>query len=626
MDGQVESPSGGNAIPRRMWVGLLMLAPFALIALATQIALLAGVAGAGVLLLGGYQRDSGLLVRGASTVQLAGSLLDRAWSSPPAALLQSNPVSLGLMDEVRGSLHAAAQATGMLVPLAELGSQAVGFDGREPLVSGSTVDVTRVATLVGPSSELHDSLLETKGALDRVPRTGLLGGPLGGLAENLSGGLANLIPLAEAAEAAMPGLPDALGATEPKRYLICALNDAELFGSGGAPLFAAMIEAERGTLSIPLSGQMESKLSPGNPPIEWDHEGGPPWYRDGKTYPFVNSNFHPDFPTAARDMTRAWAALGYPRVDGVLTVDVNALAEILRWIGPIESGGYGVLDAENLIPTILVDAYRESDSIEGRIERHARNDQLADRLVQELAEPANLVPAVRGLVQAIPERHVQAAFTSRHLQSAVSALEATGALSNRPGDAIGAFSQSSPNKLSVFHARRIDHEVQLTPLGGATVRRTVTMRNAVPEGSAGNPDTWIGYSALQARLRVAHRVPLVAEGPTIATADPAALVPARGTGPFPDERGGQVLWQGHVIPQGQSAEVVVEYQLPDGTFPPGGYAVSADPQALTIPAELRITVRPAAGQPVPSGPGWESAAGAAIWSGALDRPLRLEVG
>ena len=120
-----------------------------------------------------------------------------------------------------------------------------------------------------------------------------------------------------------------------------------------------------------------------------------------------------------------------------------------------------------------------------------------------------------------------------------------------------------------------------------------------------------------------HRVPSAAQDARISTTDTRALVPERGTGPFPDGRGGQVLWQGHVIPQGMEATVVVEYVIPAGTLPPGGYVVSADPQALTIPAELVITVRPVPGQQVPTGEGWVVGQDAAVWMGTLDRPLRL---
>ena len=139
-----------------------------------------------------------------------------------------------------------------------------------------------------------------------------------------------------------------------------------------------MVQADKGALSVPISGQLESKLSPNNPPIDWEHAGGPPWYREGKRYPFVNSNFHPDFGTASVDMRRAWAALGYPEVDGVITVDMSALASILAWTGAVESPGFGEISSETLLRTVLVDAYRQFNSPEGVIERHARNEELTD--------------------------------------------------------------------------------------------------------------------------------------------------------------------------------------------------------------------------------------------------------
>jgi hypothetical protein len=71
--------------------------------------------------------------------------------------------------------------------------------------------------------------------------------------------------------------------------------------------------------------------------------------------------------------------------------------------------------------------------------------------------------------------------------------------------------------------------------------------------------------------------------------------------------------------------VEITYSLPPGTFRPGSYEVSADPQALTIPAQLEVIVTPAPGQPIPSGDGWTQSEDSAQWSGSLDRPLHLEV-
>ncbi len=424
----------------------------------------------------------------------------------------------------------------------------------------------------------------------------------------------------------MPDLAEALGSVEPKRYLVAALNDAEIFGSGGAPLSAFVVQADKGTLSVPISGQLESKLSPNNPPIEWEHNGGPPWYREGKRYPFVNSNFHPDFGIAAVDMRRAWAALGYPEVDGVVTVDISALASILAWTGPVESPSFGQIDAGNLVRTILVDAYRQFNSPEGVLERHARNDELTDSLLTDLTRPLNLLSALRGTMDAIPPRHLQASFDAPALQDAVDSLAAGGQLSRGTGDLIAVHSQSAPNKLSVFQDRRIAQEVQLTAGGGATVRRTISFTNDVPEGLEGDPSTYRGYLALLARMRVAYRLPLAATDMRISTGNSVSLVPVARTGPFPDEGGGQVLWQGHETDPGNTTTVVMEYVLPDGTFEPGTYEVHADPQALARPVDLSVRVQPAPGGVLDATSGWTESDGALEWSGALDRPLHLTVG
>ena len=611
---------------RRGWVALILLAPLALIAIGTQVALLTGVVGVTQTALAGRARDSAGLDRGLATIRTAAKVLDLTWSSPATRVLEYNPMTLGAMDDLRASVHALAVSTESLDPLAEIGTAAIGFDGEPPIVNGATIDPLKAAALAKPVADVHAALAETGAALAAVEGSGPLGRPIGAVADSMAGSVADLTLLAGAAEIAMPDVAEALGSTEPKRYLVAALNDAEAFGSGGAPLSAFVVQADKGSLSVPISGQLESKLSPNNPPIEWKHEGGPPWFREGKRYPFVNSNFHPDFATASVDMRRAWAALGYPEVDGVLTVDMSALASMLAWTGAVESPGFGTITSENLLRTVLVDAYRQFNSPEGVIERHARNEELTKALVAHLTQPLNLMSAVRGTMDAIPPRHLQASFDAPYLQEAVDALAAGGELTAGTGDLIAVHSQSAPNKLSVFQDRRITQEVQLTPGGGATVRRSISFTNAVPEGLEGDPSTYAGYLALRARMRVAYRLPLTATNTRITTGNSVSLVPVARTGPFPDERGGQVLWQGHETEPGDTTTVVMEYSLPAGTFEPGTYEVHADPQALAHPAELKVTVRRAPGTTLAADP-WVARDGdMLVWMGTLDALRHLEVG
>ena len=66
-----------------------------------------------------------------------------------------------------------------------------------------------------------------------------------------------------------------------------------------------------------------------------------------------------------------------------------------------------------------MDAYRQFNSPEGVIERHARNEELTKALVKHLTQPLNLMSAVRGTMDAIPPRHMQASFDAPYLQDAV---------------------------------------------------------------------------------------------------------------------------------------------------------------------------------------------------------------
>jgi Protein of unknown function (DUF4012) len=610
----------------RGWLALILLAPLALISLGTQVAAMTGVAGVAQTALAVRARDSAGLERGMGTLQSAARILDRTWSSPAARVLEYNPMTMGAMDDLRTSVHALAVSTEALEPLAEIGAAAVGFDGDPPIATGTTIDPLKAEALAGPVAAVHDALIATGTALADVDGSGPLGRPIGAVVDSVAGSVDDLTQLSGAATIAMPDVAEALGSQEPRRYLVAALNDAEVFGSGGAPLSAFVVQADKGSLSVPISGQLESKLSPNNPPIDWEHAGGPPWYREGKRYPFVNSNFHPDFTTASVDMRRAWAALGYPEVNGVLTVDMSALATILAWTGPIDSPGFGEISSDTLVTSVLVDAYRQFNSPEGVIERHARNEELTTDLIEHLTQPLNLMSAIRGTMDAIPPRHLQASFDAPALQEAVDSLAAGGELAQAAGDLIAVHSQSAPNKLSVFQDRRITQDVQLTAQGGAKVRRSISFTNAVPEGLEGDPTSYAGYLALRARMRVAYRLPLAAVDPRITTGNSVSLVPVARTGPFPDDHGGQVLWQGHETDPGDTTTVVMEYSLPAGTFAPGTYDVHADPQALAHPAELGITVRPAPGTTLPTTPGWTESDGGLTWSGSLDRPLHLTVG
>ena len=135
-----------------------------------------------------------------------------------------------------------------------------------------------------------------------------------------------------------------------------------------------------------------------------------------------------------------------------------------------------------------------------------------------------------------------------------------------------------------------------------------------------------GYLALRARMRVAHRVPLGAADLRITTGTTPGLTRPDRTGPFPDDRGGQVLWQGHETAPGAATTVTLSYRLPAGTFRPGTYEMWGDPQPMTLPTSLRVHVSAAPGVALPASAGWVAEGTGLTWQGELTRQQHLMVG
>ncbi len=450
-----------------------------------------------------------------------------------------------------------------------------------------------------------------------------------GLANRLDAVSTPLSSVGAAATNAAPALPDALGANGPKRYLVCALNDAELYGSGGAPLHVTMIEMDHGSFSTPISGTTGVTISPGWPLLKWDKVGGPPWYQPGVDYSFGQTMYQPNFPFAGQNIMRAWEVEKYPKLDGVLTLDVAAVANILRETGPINSQGYGNLTADNIRRKLLIDAYREfPEDVPGANDtRRKYNDALVKALTERITDPAQARGVAAGLAASIPERHLQAYMSDPVLQRSVTDLKADGSLTTAPGDLMGVFLQSYRSKVSLFQQRSIRREVTVAADGSAKVKQTVINTNAVPDDVPGDRNSDFGYLALIQVQWVAYRIPAAATEATVSTSGKPLVAPGQ-TGPYQDQSGAQVLWQGTSLSPGARETAVVSYSLPPGTFGSGDqriYKVTTNPQAFPSPVdtEIRVTFEgaPANG----SGQGWSAEGGAHVWRGQLDNTLSLSV-
>ena len=76
----------------------------------------------------------------------------------------------------------------------------------------------------------------------------------------------------------------------------------------------------------------------------------------------------------------------------------------------------------------------------------------------------------------------------------------------------------------------------------------------------GDRSSDFGYLALIQVQWVAYRIPAAATGATVATSGRPLVAPGQ-TGPYQDQSGAQVLWQGDEPSAGTSETAVVSYSL-----------------------------------------------------------------
>jgi hypothetical protein len=434
--------------------------------------------------------------------------------------------------------------------------------------------------------------------------------PSTALAEVRDRALEEMRPVEEALESLStiaPVLPDALGANGPRRYLIAIGNQAEMRAAGGAPLTLIMVEFNEGRISIPIKGPTSTQLFPPlNAPVLWWGPGANPFFATNpRNAPFVVTNTHPNLLFSAREMAEAWTGGNYPRVDGVITLDLTAIAAVLDATGPIESDVYGTVDGERLGQILLIDAYQEFGQ-EGALDRQNANQALLNTLLERLLGGDDLVNAASAITSTAPGRHFQAWMRNPELQRLSTRSGASGEV-NDPGvgDWSAVYTQNgNQSKVDVFQQRNVLVTVAMAEDGSARVTQTVTLTNATPQDRPEGPPERVGYETSWLKNAYILYVPdtatdFRADYPSGFAVRPFKNHPQLGGGWVDDGFGHRMIRMVGWTPPGGTNAVSVSYSLPAGTFAVVDgeltYRLHAEPQSLFVPSTLSVTVTPPPG-------------------------------
>ncbi len=272
-------------------------------------------------------------------------------------------------------------------------------------------DESLVAALQEARPELERALV----VLDRVRRAReSLEPSVADMSPRLREGMAQLdqaLPLMEYGLRGGLGLPELLGGLGPRTYLILLQNDDELRPTGGFISGVARLTVEEGRvveMSFEDSYAVDdfSQPYPMAPQPFLESMGPVPWL-------FRDSNWSPDFPTAARMAVELYGRRYDVEIDGVLALDQQALRLFVAALQPLRVLEYPEpLTEENVISALRQSwAPAEGEGLTEAWQRHHK-DMMGRLLtgmvhrVQDEPDQVDLVALAWAALQALEERHL----------------------------------------------------------------------------------------------------------------------------------------------------------------------------------------------------------------------------
>ncbi|GAA4229562.1 hypothetical protein FHR32_000095 [Streptosporangium album] len=402
----------------------------------------------------------------------------RLTAGPDWSAIAHAPVVGDGATTVRVLAESAAELTDVLAAVQRVGGAFLTAESRAP------GDVTSVlADLDAATPVLDDAvtrLARMRSRLEATPAdTGV--DPLDKARDTALEGVDQLRGWFAGAAAVTALLPPMLGHDGPRRYFLAFQTNAEARGTGGLVGAFGILRAGHGRVDVTrLSANTTLDTSSG--PVADYGRDFRARYGPSAVRMLSNSNLSPHFPYAAATWTRLWEQQTHQRLDGAIATDPIGLSDLLEVIGPVTLPDGETVTAGNVVGLTERTAYaRYTDPVARKRFLITVAGAVSEALPSALAEPSRLLPA---LLHMVNERRIQIWSRHRAEQSLLSAADAGGVLSRRPGPFAGlVVNNSAGGKLDYYLKRSLDYELGPCRSGLRSARVRVRLTNDVPRGS-----------------------------------------------------------------------------------------------------------------------------------------------
>ena len=272
-----------------------------------------------------------------------------------------------------------------------------------------------------------------------------------------------------------------LGDETPKRYLILFQNSSELRPTGGFIGSYALLEVAGGKIQhmfvegiYNIDGQLTVNVVPPKP-----------FQHIATAWSTHDANWFLDFPTSAEKIMWFYERTGGGKVDGVVTLNVEVIEQLLELTGPIALPGYDLtLDAQNFRDEIQYEVEVAYDKKLNRPKQVLADftppflEQLGRVAQTQQAELASLI------LRALEEKYTMLYFKDPNVQEFFENQGWTGSIPQQDNDYLAVVhSNIGGYKTDKFMQSSVDYDVTIQEDGSMLARVTVTRVHTGGESS-----------------------------------------------------------------------------------------------------------------------------------------------
>jgi uncharacterized protein DUF4012 len=332
-----------------------------------------------------------------------------------------------------------------------------------------------IETLDGLEAELS----RVSERLDRVslPPPSELVAPLRDADVELSTRVAEARSRVRQATDIVPTIRSTLGATTPRHYFLAVNNNAEMRGMGGMTLSYGILTFDHGRFSVDnVRSSFDLRFAPVAPPIALPSGYAKAFGWLLPTQDVRNAGASALFPEVAPIIAQMYKARSGNPVDGVISVDVVALQELVQVLGPVTVPQINeVLSGNSTVDILLSKLYRDFPD-----DNETRREALgsAAKAVASRLDRGGFAygEAATHLAQAVRERHVMMWSAVPGEQQSLDSSGLTGAFSKSAAPILAAVENIGANKLDYYLSVSQDIDLSFQgPLVAGTL--TVTISN-----------------------------------------------------------------------------------------------------------------------------------------------------